>query len=62
MVEDTNLGARGSAVIRAGDILMDVGTPCTDRVCPYCKSSTGRKDQRMEEIWTCRVLVRAVVL
>ena len=50
VVDDTDLGARGSAVIRAGHILMDVETPCTDGVCPYRKSSTGRKDQRMEEI------------
>ena len=40
-------------MIRAGHILMVVETPCTDGVCPYCKSSTGGKDKRMEEIWTC---------
>lgn len=40
VVDDTSPIACGSAVTRAGHIIMDVETLCTDGVCPYCGSST----------------------
>ena len=39
VVNDTSLTACSRAVTCAGHIVMDVGAPCTDGVCPYCGSS-----------------------
>ena len=40
VVDDTAPIACSSALTRAGHIVMDVETPCTNGVCPYCGSST----------------------